>query len=53
MNKLIYGPNVPIGELVPSTYNPRRWDDKEISDLTRSIKEHGFVVPILANSNKA
>ena len=55
MNKLTltYEPNFPIGNLKPSEYNPRRWDDKAVRDLTRSIKEEGFVVPILANGNKA
>ena len=55
MNKLtlIYEPNFPIGNLKPSEYNPRRWEDKAVRDLTRSIKEEGFVVPILANGNKA
>jgi len=40
-----------IDDLIPSTYNPRQWSQKSISDLTKSIKENGFVVPILANSN--
>lgn len=52
MNEIIYEPSVLIGSLLPSTYNPRRWDDKAVSDLTKSIKEHGFVAPILANGNK-
>lgn len=40
-----------INELKPSTYNPRSWSQKAIRDLTKSIKENGFVIPILANSN--
>jgi len=40
---------VPIKELKPSAYNPRRWDDKIISDMTESIKRFGFCDPILVN----
>lgn len=40
-----------INDLKPSTYNPRSWSQKAIRDLTKSIKENGFVIPILANSN--
>ena len=43
---------VPINDLIPSTYNPRYWSEKSIRDLTKSIKENGFVSPIIANSNK-
>ncbi len=40
---------VPIKDLKPSSYNPRRWDDKVISDMTESIKRFGLCDPILAN----
>ena len=53
MTQLAYEPNFPIGSLKPSEYNPRRWDNKAIQDLTKSLKEEGFVVPILANGNKS
>jgi len=43
---------VPINTLKPSAYNPRVWDQKTIQDLTKSIKENGFLIPILANSAK-
>lgn len=42
---------IEINKLKPSTYNPRSWSKKAIEDLTKSIKEKGFVIPILANSN--
>jgi DNA modification methylase len=32
-------------------YNPRVFTDKAIDDLSKSINESGFVVPILANSS--
>lgn len=44
---------VNINDLIPSEYNPRYWSEKAISDLKKSIKENGFVVPILANGNKS
>lgn len=44
---------VPINDLIPADYNPRYWSEKSISDLTKSIKENGFIIPILANSNKS
>jgi DNA modification methylase len=52
MNKIkIETVEININELKPSTYNPRSWSQKAIEDLTKSIKENGFVIPILANSN--
>lgn len=44
---------VNINDLIPSEYNPRYWSEKAISDLKKSIKENGFVVPILVNGNKS
>jgi DNA modification methylase len=41
---------VPIKELKPSTYNPRKWDDKVISDMTESIKRFGLCDPLLVNN---
>ena len=41
---------VPIDELKPSEYNPRKASEKEAKDLEQSIAEFGFVEPILANS---
>ena len=37
-------------DLKPSEYNPRKWDDKSIKDLTKSVQRFGLVNPILCNS---
>lgn len=42
--------NVLINELKPSVYNPRKWSEYKISQLTESIKKFGLVDPILVNS---
>lgn len=42
--------NVGISELIPSDYNPRKWDKNAIAGLTESIKRFGLVDPIIANS---
>jgi ParB-like chromosome segregation protein Spo0J len=39
---------VPIGELRPDPANPRRISDQELEALTRSIREFGFIDPIIA-----
>lgn len=41
---------VPISELKPATYNPRKWDKETTTQLTESIKRYGLVDPLLANS---
>ena len=40
---------VKITELKPALYNPRRWTDSAIEQLTESIKQYGLVDPILVN----
>lgn len=40
--------HVPIGELETDPFNPRRISDAELEALTRSIKEFGFVDPVIA-----
>jgi DNA modification methylase len=40
---------VPVKELKPSVYNPRKWDDKAIYDMTESIKRFGLCDPLLVN----
>jgi len=42
--------SVKIEELRPSEYNPRKWSEKAIRDLTESVREFGMVDPIIANS---
>ncbi|MBI4498630.1 MAG: ParB N-terminal domain-containing protein [Chloroflexi bacterium] len=38
----------PIGELRPDPFNPRRISDRELEALTRSLREFGFVSPVVA-----
>ncbi len=40
---------VPINQLKPSEYNPRKWDKDTTEQLTESIKRYGLVDPILIN----
>ena len=42
---------VDISLLSPSEYNPRKWDEKQKSDLKESITKFGTVDPIIVNSN--
>lgn len=42
---------VPIKELVPSTYNPRKWNESQIRALKESIQRFGLVDPIICNSS--
>lgn len=41
---------VPIGELIPATYNPRKWSEDTTTQLTESMKRFGLVDPIVVNS---
>ena len=41
---------VAIKDLVPTEYNPRKWNEDAITHLTESIKKFGLVDPILVNS---
>src|SRR3989338_9522364 len=41
---------VPVDQLRPSEYNPRKWDKEAIKRLKASIKKYGFVDPLLVNS---
>lgn len=41
--------HVPIDQLNPAPYNPRKWSDKQQRDLKESIKRFGLVDPILIN----
>jgi len=40
---------VPVKELKPSTYNPRKWDEKAITDMKESISRFGLVDPLIVN----
>ena len=39
---------IPIDELRPDPANPRRISEAQLEALTRSLKEYGFVQPVLA-----
>ena len=41
---------VPIDDLRPDPANPRRISEAELEALTRSIREWGFVQPVLARA---
>lgn len=43
---------VKINELNPALYNPRKWSQEAIDQLTESIKRFGVVDPILCNQAK-
>jgi DNA modification methylase len=40
--------HIPIEKLRPDPFNPRRISDAELEALTRSIREFGFVQPVIA-----
>jgi ParB family transcriptional regulator, chromosome partitioning protein len=40
--------NVPIGQISPNPYQPRRtFNDASIEDLSRSVREHGIIQPLV------
>ncbi len=41
-----------IGDLKPSDYNPRSWNEDTTEQLTESIKRFGLVDPILVNGSQ-
>ncbi|MEK7144418.1 MAG: DNA methyltransferase [Patescibacteria group bacterium] len=40
---------VPISELKPSEYNPRKWNESQIAALKESLQRFGMVDPIVCN----
>jgi len=44
--KIVY---VPIGDVKPSTYNPRRWNEFQTNALRESITRFGLVDPVICN----
>ena len=40
---------VALKDLIPTEYNPRKWNEEAIAQLTESIKKFGLVDPILVN----
>lgn len=45
--KVVY---VNVDLLKPADYNPRKWDEAAVTNLTESISRFGLVDPIIANS---
>lgn len=41
---------VPVSELRPSDYNPRKWSQEQVDQLKASIQKYGLVDPLLVNS---
>ncbi|MCK5332447.1 ParB N-terminal domain-containing protein [Candidatus Parcubacteria bacterium] len=41
---------VPLSELNPAPYNPRKWSEEAIKKLTESIKRFGMIDPVICNS---
>lgn len=50
MNNNLKIEQVEISKLLPAKYNPRKWSEPAIEQLTESIKRFGMVDPILVNS---
>ena len=44
---------VPIDELHPDPANPRKISDSELDALTRSMREFGFVQPVIARHDES
>src|ERR1700722_6117278 len=42
---------IPIKDLIPATYNPRKIEPKELNKLKRSLTRFGFVEPVVANKD--
>ena len=40
-----------ISELIPASYNPRKWPDKEIKDLRASLEKFSLADPIVINAD--
>jgi ParB-like chromosome segregation protein Spo0J len=40
---------IPIAELRPSLYNPRKWSEDSTEQLKESVRRFGLVDPILVN----
>ena len=43
---------MPVGELIPYVNNARTHSDEQIAKLQSSIREFGFVNPVLIDGNK-
>ncbi len=43
---------VPVSELKPAEYNPRKWDSETTRQLTESITRFGLVDPLIVNNSE-
>lgn len=41
---------VPISQIKMADYNPRKWSERAVADLTEGIKKYGLVDPLILNS---
>jgi len=53
LNQKIEVVYVPIDELIPAEYNPRKLTSKQEADISASILNFGFVDPIIVNKNES
>lgn len=53
LNQKIEVVYVPIDELIPAEYNPRKLTPKQEADISSSILNFGFVDPIIVNKNES
>ncbi|MFH1142747.1 MAG: site-specific DNA-methyltransferase [Candidatus Uhrbacteria bacterium] len=42
---------IPINSLREAEYNPRQWDEEAKKKLKASLKQHGFVDPVIVNNS--
>jgi len=44
---------VPVEDLKPAAYNPRKWDEKALADMKESISRFGLCDPLIVNGDPA
>jgi DNA modification methylase len=49
-NNSLHVTYVPVRDLIPADYNPRKWDKTAEANLKESIERYGIVDPLIANS---
>lgn len=49
-NKQLEIVEVPVSQLNPAPYNPRKWSEAAIASLTASIQKFGLIDPIILNA---
>jgi hypothetical protein len=51
MNEKLHVTYVPIKSIKFAEYNPRKWSPESVASLKKSLKENGFVDPIILNGS--